>query len=35
VRCWGANGSGQLATGDQVNRGDKPATVPRLLAPLF
>lgn len=35
MRCWGGNTSGQLATGDRLNRGDKPQTVPRLLAPMF
>ena len=35
TRCWGANASGQLATGDRDNRGNRPSTVPRLLSPLF
>lgn len=35
TRCWGANATGQLATGDRLNRGDKPHTVPRLLTPMF
>lgn len=35
TRCWGSNSTGQLATGDKLNRGDKPTTVPRLLTPVF
>ncbi len=35
TRCWGSNATGQLATGDRLNRGDKPTTVPRLLTPTF
>lgn len=35
TRCWGSNSTGQLATGDKLNRADTPSTVPRLLMPMF
>lgn len=35
TRCWGSNATGQLATGDRLNRGDRPSNVPRLLTPTF
>ncbi len=35
TRCWGSNATGQLATGDRANRGDRPSTIPRLLTPMF